>query len=110
MKPPRYVVVVSLLALCAMAIESTPALLAEEARDALFHPPADSGIPDDEFGKVVKLGQQIFLRPGQYAGAYVGARATEAADRAVDVAFAGSRARPRAPGAVRQHERLARAA
>jgi thiosulfate dehydrogenase len=72
MKSRRYVVVASLVALCAMATKSTPAVPAGEARDAPFHPPADSGIPDDEFGKVVKQGQQIFLRPAQYAGAYVG--------------------------------------
>jgi hypothetical protein len=74
MKPPRYVVVVvvSLLVLCALATKSSPAVPAGEARDAPFQPPADSAIPDDEFGKVVKRGQQVFLRPGQYAGAYVG--------------------------------------
>jgi DNA topoisomerase-1 len=38
-----------------------------------------------------------------------GAKATEAADRAVRAAFAGSRAGPRAPSAVRQLERAARA-
>jgi thiosulfate dehydrogenase len=73
MAPPRYVVVViSLLVLCALAIKASPAVPAGESRDVPFQPPADSAIPDDEFGKAVKRGQQIFLRPGQYAGAYVG--------------------------------------
>jgi short-subunit dehydrogenase len=34
MKPPRYVVVVSLLVLCALATKSSPAVPAGEARDA----------------------------------------------------------------------------
>lgn len=33
--------------------------------------PADS-IPDDEFGKVVRQGQDIFLRTGEHAGRFVG--------------------------------------
>jgi thiosulfate dehydrogenase len=72
MKAPRFVVIASLLVLCALATQSTPAVPAGEARDALFQPPAESSISDDEFGKFVKLGQHIFLRPGQYAAAYVG--------------------------------------
>lgn len=34
--------------------------------------PADVPIPDDDFGKVVQLGRQIFDDPGRYAGRYVG--------------------------------------
>jgi hypothetical protein len=39
-KPPRYVVVVSLLVLCVLAAKSTPAVPAGEARDAPVQPPA----------------------------------------------------------------------
>ncbi|HVW71383.1 MAG TPA: c-type cytochrome [Steroidobacteraceae bacterium] len=34
--------------------------------------PSDRPIPDDEFGKVVKLGKQIFENPAKYASPYVG--------------------------------------
>jgi thiosulfate dehydrogenase len=34
--------------------------------------PADVPIPDDDFGKVVQLGRQIFDDPGRYARRYVG--------------------------------------
>ena len=34
--------------------------------------PADVPIPDDDFGKVVQLGRQIFDNPGRYARRYVG--------------------------------------
>jgi thiosulfate dehydrogenase len=34
--------------------------------------PADVPIPDDDFGKVVQLGRQIFDEPGRYARRYVG--------------------------------------
>ncbi|MCI2809819.1 c-type cytochrome [Eoetvoesiella caeni] len=37
-----------------------------------FTPPAATAIPDDAFGKVVKQGQDIFLKTGLYAGKYVG--------------------------------------
>ncbi|MGC1728646.1 MAG: c-type cytochrome, partial [Steroidobacteraceae bacterium] len=34
--------------------------------------PADVPIPDDDFGRVVQLGREIFDDPGRYAGGYVG--------------------------------------
>jgi thiosulfate dehydrogenase len=37
-----------------------------------FVPPDEATIPDDGFGKSVKLGRDIFLHTGQYAKAYVG--------------------------------------
>ena len=37
-----------------------------------FTPPPATGIPDDEFGKAVRKGQDIFLKTGQFAGEYVG--------------------------------------
>lgn len=37
-----------------------------------FEPPAESAMPGGEFGKSVKLGEQIFLHTGQFAGKFVG--------------------------------------
>jgi len=37
-----------------------------------FTPPPESAIPNDDFGKQVMLGRQIFMDPGKYAKAYVG--------------------------------------
>jgi thiosulfate dehydrogenase len=37
-----------------------------------FLPPPESAIPDDDFGKQIALGRQIFVDPGRYAKAYVG--------------------------------------
>jgi len=39
---------------------------------AAFKPPPESAMPTDEFGKSVKLGEQIFLHTKEYAGKYVG--------------------------------------
>lgn len=39
---------------------------------AKFQPPPESAIPDDEFGKMVKLGRDIMLDTPRYAKAYVG--------------------------------------
>jgi thiosulfate dehydrogenase len=37
-----------------------------------FSPPAESTMPNDEFGKLVRLGEQIFVHPSKFAKAYVG--------------------------------------
>ncbi len=37
-----------------------------------FVPPADSTIPNDDFGKMVRLGEQIFRQTGTYAPQYSG--------------------------------------
>ncbi len=37
-----------------------------------FSPPAETAIPDNEFGKVVKSGEQIFNETQKYAKPYVG--------------------------------------
>lgn len=37
-----------------------------------FTPPAESAMPADDFGKSIKLGQQIFTRTQEFAGKYVG--------------------------------------
>lgn len=39
---------------------------------ATFQPPPESAIPNDAFGKMVKLGRDIMLDTPQYAGKYVG--------------------------------------
>jgi thiosulfate dehydrogenase len=45
--------------------------LHDSARPLTFTP-SDRPIPDDEFGKAVQLGRQIFDDPTRYAGQYVG--------------------------------------
>jgi len=37
-----------------------------------FQPPGDKQIPDNQFGKMVRLGKDIFTHTGQYASKYVG--------------------------------------
>ncbi len=37
-----------------------------------FQPPSNDSIPDDEFGKMVRLGKNIFTHTGKYAADYVG--------------------------------------
>lgn len=37
-----------------------------------FEPPPESSIPDDDFGKQIALGRQIFIDTGRYAKTYVG--------------------------------------
>jgi thiosulfate dehydrogenase len=61
---------------CALnAHAAQPAQAGSEATDAHatpFEPPAESTLPGGDFGKQVKLGEQIFLHTGQFAGRYVG--------------------------------------
>lgn len=45
---------------------------APHARAASFSPPAADSIPNDEFGKVVKQGEQIFVETQRYAPQFVG--------------------------------------
>lgn len=60
--------------------EASPAAAASQPQpqaqtgehDASFQPPAESAMPAGDFGKSVKLGEQIFLHTGQYAGNFVG--------------------------------------
>lgn len=42
------------------------------ASEPEFTPPAADAIPDGEFGKMVRKGQDIFLRTSEHAGQYVG--------------------------------------
>jgi Cytochrome c len=37
-----------------------------------FRPPALASLPNDDFGKMVRLGRNIFQQTGRYAGQYVG--------------------------------------
>ncbi|AMU12868.1 MULTISPECIES: c-type cytochrome [Burkholderia] len=41
-----------------------------------FTPPPESAIPADDFGKTVRLGEQIFLHTPEFAGKYVGNKLT----------------------------------
>ncbi|HYM27059.1 MAG TPA: c-type cytochrome [Steroidobacteraceae bacterium] len=43
----------------------------EPASDGLFHP-SDEPVPDNEFGRVVRFGRDVFENPGKYAARYVG--------------------------------------
>lgn len=49
---------------------SAPAAL--PVAQAAFSPPPESSLPQDDFGKVVKRGEQIFMETGTYARRYVG--------------------------------------
>jgi thiosulfate dehydrogenase len=42
------------------------------AHSAAFAPPSEASIPDNEFGKMVRKGEQIFTHTQKYAGKYVG--------------------------------------
>ncbi|MGH8132944.1 MAG: c-type cytochrome, partial [Steroidobacteraceae bacterium] len=50
---------------------ASPASAAGARRPTPFEP-SDLPIPDDDFGRVVQLGREIFDDPGKYAGRYVG--------------------------------------
>jgi thiosulfate dehydrogenase len=54
----------------AHAAETAPASAPIAAKP--FVPPAEQAMPEGEFGKMVKRGEQIFLHTRQYAPAYVG--------------------------------------
>ena len=56
---------------CATQAATQAAAPKAEPAPAFTPPPADS-IPNDEFGKMVRKGQDIFLHTGAYAGKYIG--------------------------------------
>ena len=56
----------------AAAASSAAKPTASSAKLAVFSPPPESSLPQDDFGKVVKRGEQIFMETGKYAGRYVG--------------------------------------
>ncbi len=49
-----------------------PAAVSSAATGGAFVPPPDSTMPNDEFGKMVRLGQQIFRHTAAYAPQYTG--------------------------------------
>lgn len=54
------------------APESGTPITPAEPGNGTFTPPSATSIPDNEFGQMVKKGQDIFLQTGQYAQKYVG--------------------------------------
>lgn len=42
------------------------------ASQASFQPPGEDKIPDDEYGKMIRLGEQVFTDTGRYAAKWVG--------------------------------------
>lgn len=56
----------------ALAPASAASATARVVQRAGFAPPAEIDMPDDEFGKMVRLGERIFMETGKYAKAYVG--------------------------------------
>lgn len=51
---------------------SSPVPPAAAVMNASFSPPPEASMPAGEYGKVVRLGEQIFTDTGKYAGRYVG--------------------------------------
>ena len=69
----------SLLSLCLLpaslfAQQQAPHAVAvtEPIKVSPYQPPSEADIPDNEFGKMVKLGKKVFVDTSQYAGKYVG--------------------------------------
>lgn len=82
MKASRWMLSVALLLLAAChqstqqaasAVSDMPVAAASSPKStSRFEPPAESSIPNDDFGKQIALGRQIFTDTGHYAKAYVG--------------------------------------
>lgn len=55
---------------------SAPAIAKPERESAAtgrsFDPPPEGALPDGEYGRIVKLGEQVFMNTGKYAAKYVG--------------------------------------
>jgi len=64
------------MARCAMLggllLALAQACLAADKAAPTFEPPAETDIPDDEFGKVVRQGMRIFVNTPAEAGAFIG--------------------------------------
>jgi thiosulfate dehydrogenase len=54
------------------ASPAAPPAASAAPKPAAYRPPAADSIPDDDFGKVVKQGEQIFVNTQRYAKQYVG--------------------------------------
>jgi hypothetical protein len=61
--------------------DTRPSSPADTPTHAIFNPPADSAIPNDEFGRLVRLGRQIFTHPNQFAKPFVGNALARSAKR-----------------------------
>lgn len=82
MKASRWMLSVALLLLAAChqstqqaapAVSDMPVAAASSQKStSRFEPPSESSIPNDDFGKQIALGRQIFTDTGHYAKAYVG--------------------------------------
>lgn len=53
-------------------VASAQPAIVSTAATAAFTPPAESTLPDGDYGKVIRLGQQVFMETGKYASRYVG--------------------------------------
>lgn len=59
----------------APVVAHAPAAASSSAKPAEhFEPPSEASIPNDDFGKQIALGRQIFIDTGRYAQGYVGNR------------------------------------
>jgi thiosulfate dehydrogenase len=56
----------------AVAPASAPAAAAGPVANAGFKPSPESSMPGGDYGKVIRLGEQIFTNPGKFATRYVG--------------------------------------
>jgi thiosulfate dehydrogenase len=54
------------------AAQAAPAPTAAAIVPAAFAPPPESAMPGGDYGKVIRLGEQVFMQTGKYAGRYVG--------------------------------------
>lgn len=45
---------------------------AAPAASKTFSPPAEAAIPDNDYGKMIRLGEKVFTETGKYASKYVG--------------------------------------
>ncbi|KIG11191.1 cytochrome c class I [Burkholderia sp. MR1] len=68
-------IVLAARAMAADASASAPSSAATKVEPAparVFFPPSEAAMPKDDFGKSVKLGEQIFTHTREFAGKYVG--------------------------------------
>ncbi|MFZ3119747.1 MAG: c-type cytochrome [Variovorax sp.] len=53
-------------------VQAAPAPTKAAIVPAIFAPPPESAIPGGDYGQVIRLGEQVFMQTGKYAGRYVG--------------------------------------
>lgn len=56
----------------AVSIARASMATAKEAGQQRFSPPSEASMPDGDYGKVVQLGQNVFVETKKYAGRFVG--------------------------------------